>query len=294
MKPISEAWCCQIELTNFCGHDCLYCSRHNKHIRKDQRFFMSTEFLESALDSLKDWPGKIGIIGGEPLLHPEFEKCCKIIQSKFDRGKMGLWTSGGSRWESLKPFIDETFVFVAYNEHNKQQKEVCKHQPLTLAICDLVPDVELREKLIDDCWVQRTWCPTISPKGAFFCEVAYALDLIFDGPGGFEITEDWWKRTPEEYKKQRDRYCKFCGMALPYERELIKNTKEKFSKTSLSLFQKHNLKNIEDDKIELIDTILNESDIKKIAKTWFPGNYRGDNQEDSTCIEGKGSTLYEN
>lgn len=109
MKLINEAWCCQIELTNYCGHDCLYCSRYSKHIRNDNRYHMDFKYLEKALNSLKDWPAKIGIIGGEPILHPEFEKCCKLIQSKFPQEKMGLWTSGGKKWNEYKQIIDETF-----------------------------------------------------------------------------------------------------------------------------------------------------------------------------------------
>jgi len=292
MKAINEAWCCQIELTNFCGHDCLYCSRYNKHIRKDQKYHMSLKFLGKALDSLKDWPAKIGIIGGEPLKHPDFEKCCKLIQSKFPREKMGLWTSGGSRWNELKPIIDKTFGFVAYNEHNKQQQETCMHQPITLSIFDLVPDSDLRDKLIDDCWVQRTWCPTITPKGAFFCEIAGALDIITDGKGGYDLTPDWWERTPEKFQGQISQYCNFCGMAIPYQREFIKNKMEKFSPATFSLFRKLNLPNMEQEKIEVVTEKLDEISINENAKTWYPGNYRGDNQEDSNSIEGKGSTKF--
>lgn len=275
MKPIHEAWCCQIELTNYCGHDCLYCSRYSKHVREDQRYHMDIEYLEDALNSLENWPSKIGIIGGEPLRHPEFEKCCKLIQTKFSKDKMGLWTSGGSNWNKYKSIIDETFGFIAYNEHNKQQQEVCKHQPITLAIKDIVPDEKLREKLIDDCWVQRTWCPTITPKGGFFCEVAGALDIILDGPGGFALHKKWWENSLEQFAIQKI-YCRYCGMAIPYQRELIKNKKEKFSISSLNLFRNNNLPNMEDDKIELITDTLTEADIIENIKTWDPGNYRGD------------------
>jgi len=294
MKAINEAWCCQIELTNYCGHDCLYCSRYSKHIRKDQKYHMSLELLEEALISLKDWPAKIGIIGGEPLRHPEFERCCKLIQSKFPREKMGLWTSGGSRWSELKSIIDKTFGFVAYNEHNKQQQETCKHQPITLSIFDLVPDVNLRDKLINDCWVQRTWCPTITPKGAFFCEVAGALDIILDGKGGYDLTQNWWKRKPEDFQDQVSRYCDLCGMAIPYQRELIENRIEKFSPTTFSLFKRLTLPCMEQEKVEIIIEQLDEISINGNAKTWYPGNYRGDNQEDENSTEGKGSTIFGN
>ena len=292
MKPIYEAWCCQIELTNYCWHDCLYCSRYNKHIRKDQRFHMDLDFLKKALLSLESWPAKIGIIGGEPILHPEFKKCCDIIQSIFPRDKMGLWTSGGAKYAGYKDIIDQTFGFVAYNEHNKQQQETCRHQPITLSIHDLVPDEDLRHELIEDCWVQRTWCPTINPKGAFFCEVAGALDIILDGPGGYDVKHGWWKKAPEDFNDQVRRTCLLCGMAIPYGRDLIKNKKEKFSFTTYELFHDHELRNMGPDKVKLITQPLSVLEIKENAKTWFPGNYRGDNQVDENSTEGKGSTIF--
>lgn len=291
MKPIYNAWFCQIELTSYCGRDCLYCSRYSKHVKKNNRQHMPLNILKDALCSLKKWPSKIGIIGGEPILHPEFEKCCEIIQEIYPRDKMGLWTSGGTRFNKLRSIIDKTFGFVAYNEHNKAQQELCYHQPLTLAISDIVPNLSLQKELIDDCWVQRTWCPTIGVKGAFFCEVACALDLILEGPGGYKIEPKWWDKKPEEFQDQVNRYCHLCGMAIPYKRELIKNNIEKFSPTTVKLFREHNLPNMENDKIEIIVDQLTKDELIENAKTWFPGNYRGDLHSDENTGEGKGSTI---
>ena len=293
MKPISEAWVCQLEITNFCGRNCLYCSRYQRHLRKDQRYHMSLKFLEKALDSLKYWPGKIGAMGGEPILHPEFEACCELIRSKFPKDKMGLWTSGGKNYDKLKPVIDKTFGFVAYNEHNSDQQEVCKHQPITLSIKDLVPDKDLRDKLINDCCVQKIWAPAINPKGGFFCEIAAALDLLLDGPGGYELTPDWWKKSPKEYKNQVDENCGICGMAIPYERELIKNQVEKFSPSTLKLFRDLKLPNVEDNKIKLITEQLDEAAVRENCRLWTPGNYREDIKSDENAPEGHGSSIFD-
>jgi hypothetical protein len=55
----------------------------------------------------------------------------------------------------------------------------------------------------DNCWWQRLLgSPSITPKGAFFCEVAAAMDMLFDGPGGWKIEKDWWKRGPEGFGDQ--------------------------------------------------------------------------------------------
>jgi len=184
MKSIQDKWVCHIEITNHCYGSCLYCSRYNKHIKLNQRYHMSLKYMEKALDSLKDFPGKIGFMGGEPLLHPEFEECCELARSKFPKDKLGLWTSGGKNYNKLKPAIDKTFGFVAHNEHNSNQQEVCRHQPITLAIQDLVPDKKLRDKLISDCWVNDIWAASINIKGGFFCEVAAALSILTEGSNG--------------------------------------------------------------------------------------------------------------
>ena len=61
-----------------------------------------------------------------------------------------------------------------------------------------MPD-EVWLPLRDKCWVQNEWSASITPKGAFFCEIAAALDMLFDGPGGWKIEPGWWRRTPEEF-----------------------------------------------------------------------------------------------
>ena len=58
-----------------------------------------------------------------------------------------------------------------------------------------IPD-EKWIKLRDKCWIQNLWSASITPKGAFFCEVAAAMDMTLNGPGGWPIEPGWWKRKP--------------------------------------------------------------------------------------------------
>jgi hypothetical protein len=66
------------------------------------------------------------------------------------------------------------------------------HQPLTLSIGEVVKSKETQEQLIDSCWAQKTWCPTVTTKGAFFCELAAGFDRMLDGPGGWPVEKGWW------------------------------------------------------------------------------------------------------
>lgn len=278
MKPIWSAWLAQVDITSHClgERNCIYCTRFVRHVRKDQHFFMDLKTLEKSLLSVKNFPKKIGIIGGEPTLHPEFEEVCKLIRRTLPNKFVQLFTTGGARYDKFEPLIKKTFSFVALNRHTEEQKKSCKHQPITIAIQDVIKDEELMWKMIDDCWVQRKWCPTINHKGAFFCEIAGAIDVILDGPGGWEIEPTWWQKRPSQFQDQVKRYCRYCGAAIPLPRETIDNNIEKISKGNYELYKKLNLPRISKDDVSIYDEKLTIDQIKENLKTWAPWNYRGD------------------
>ena len=103
---------------------------------------------------------------------------------------------------------------VYFNDHSDYRQ---RHQPILVAIQEVVEDKNLMWELINNCWIQKYWSPSINPKGGFFCEVAAALDLVFNGPGGYPIEPGWWNKTPEEFYGQVKRYCPMCGGALPFD-----------------------------------------------------------------------------
>ncbi len=291
MQPIYAAWCIQIDITNHCFLSCLYCSRYNRHLRPDQRRHMSLEQVEAALDSLKGWPKMIGIIGGEPLLHPEFPQITKLIRKRFPPEQMRLWTSGGKNAEDYFIYVKRTFGSWAYNEHNPEQLKTCRHQPLTIAIKEAVPDEKLRAALIDDCWVQRCWCPTINTYGAYFCEVAAAQDLILnDGKNAWPVEPGWWKKEPADFADHVAVCCDNCGMAIPMERELLLKKTEKFSPQLLQTFREKGLRKVSDNDVEVFDHKFTRAEIAEQIPTWVPGNYRGDAIDDAVALEGRGFT----
>lgn len=225
------------------------------------------------------------------MLHPEFEAFCGEIKKRFPREKMALWSSGPKRYQELKPLIDETFGFIAYNEHNEEQLRTCKHQPLTIAIREAVPDAELRRKLVDDCWVQRTWCATVNHFGAYFCEVAAAQDVLLnEGKNAWPVTPDWWVKTPDEFERQVRTFCDNCGMAIPMERELIQNEAEKFSPGLLRVFREKGLRKVDESQVEVFDRQVSREEILVTIGSWKPGNYRGDLHDDEAAPEERGFT----
>jgi hypothetical protein len=153
-------------------------------------------------------------MGGEPTLHPKFPDVCKLFRKHFPKKQCGLFTAGGKRYEEHKDLINETFGIIHYNDHEMGGV----HQPFMVASKDVIKDEQLREALIDKCWLQTYWSPSITPKGAFFCEVAGTFDLLFNGPGGYPIEPGWWKKSAEHFRDQRERYCTSCSMPIPMEK----------------------------------------------------------------------------
>ena len=212
MRPIYENTVIQIEVTNACYLKCTHCTRHVGHHRKP--FFMKLESIREAIRSLSDFPGRIGLMGGEPTMHPKFGEVLALYREMIpDRRRREFWTAG-FRWGDYKEAIFGTFDKdrISYNDHIAYDG---KHQPLLVAIDEVIEDEELRAELIENCWVQSQWSASITPKGAFFCEVAASLDWLFDGPGGYPVVPGWWNRTPADFADQVARYCGQCSAAIP-------------------------------------------------------------------------------
>ena len=72
MRSPKDMGIIEIDITNACVHACANCTRFCGHHKKP--FYMDFETFKKAVDSLKDYKGMIGIIGGEPTIHPEFER----------------------------------------------------------------------------------------------------------------------------------------------------------------------------------------------------------------------------
>lgn len=215
MIPLSQMKIIQIDITNACMNRCSNCTRFTGHHRKP--FFMDMEIFKQAVDSLVEFPGMVGMIGGEPLIHPKFAQMAEYLAKTIPNPKRrGLWSTvpkkQGEKYGSL---IKEAFGNFFFNDHTMDN---ILHQPLLVAAQEVVSDPEEMWRLIDDCWIQKYWSASITPKGAFFCEVAASFDMLLDGPGGWPIEPGWWKRLPDDYTEQKQFACPRCGCAVPLKR----------------------------------------------------------------------------
>lgn len=68
-------------ITDKCNLNCSFCSRDAKSLNST---YMSSEFIKTQIEEVLKWNPDlktINLSGGEPFLHPEFEKIIKIINS---------------------------------------------------------------------------------------------------------------------------------------------------------------------------------------------------------------------
>jgi hypothetical protein len=228
---------------------------------------MDKDYFIAALTSLKDFDGIVGIIGGEPTLHPQFEEFCKIFKElKPNKAKRGIWSNTGGNFNKYKDIIDDTFGFFNLNDHTRN----IMHTPILVASEDIVLDTNERTRLIESCWIQNCWSATINPKGAFFCEVAGMLSYLYDGIKGLDIIEnpDWWKLSLSKYNDQINWACDKCGGAIPL---IPRRSIEELDDISISSLTR--LKNIKSPKIDNgLYTIYNKgidyTQIRDVAWYW--------------------------
>lgn len=248
MKAPKDHWIIQIEVTNACVHKCSNCTRFCGHHKKP--FFMDYDTFCKAVDASIDHPGLLGVMGGEPTLHPQFEEMCKYLYQKIPEEKRvkpgilklptdsfievrrkfeldeyeiheyadgprpiiqgaGLWTSMTNKYLQNFEIIQDVFNFQNLNDHTN----VSYHQPVLISRKDMGIDDKTWIKLREKCWINQQWSSSITPKGCFFCEVAAAMDMLYDGPGGLPIEKGWWKRDINDFKEQF-RWCELCGIPL--------------------------------------------------------------------------------
>lgn len=229
MIPIGQMKLIQIVLNNFCEHQCCHCSQLVPF--QAEHYETSLEQIEKALVSLQPYPGHIGFFGGNPLLHPKFPEACELLRKYVPvKLRRELWCSR-KNYDKHKSIIKETFYdeAVAYNEHEENQP--CWHQPIQIAIDEVIEDKKLMQRIIDNCWVQQRWSAAITPKGAYFCEIAAARAHLTGSPEGIPVEKGWWKRPLSDFEYQIRELCKQCSACLPM--PMKANDKQEWDDVSL-------------------------------------------------------------
>ena len=271
MKAIKDTWLIQIEITNACNHRCDHCTRFVGHHPKT--YFMDLAMFEKALDSLEGYPGGVGIMGGEPTLHPQFREICAILRRKMPLEKRHIWTAG-YKWKEYRDIIRKTFAEnVYYNDH---EDDTQKHQPVLMALEDVLDDRVFMRQLIDKCRIQDLWSPSIKPKGGYFCEVAAAMDMLTGGNHGYPLEKGWWKRTPKDFEDQISAFCYKCSAALPLPPFSNQKGSEVVSPSGKALLEKAGSVKLRQGKVEMVGQKYTKEQVQEWSRDWKPWEYIGD------------------
>jgi len=289
MIPPREQWCIQIEVTNACPRRCANCTRLLAHAREP--FFMSVDQFAESVEAVRRFPTQstpdrngrrkcIGIMGGEPLLHPEFPRLVDLVVDAIPIENRGLWT-GVADWQAhrfagdvRRLLGDEPSASTkptpgrGYLNHNPHTARV-EHQPVLVAIADVVADRDDRDALIADCWLQRDWASAITPKGFFCCEVMAAFDEIFEGGGGMTVDDGCWRFDVEDYYfSQIAKWCPRCGVCLPLPGRRDSDNLDDVSRSNLQALQR-----LGSPRIAAGDFCLIETAAGPRPADWRPGQY---------------------
>lgn len=207
---------------------------------------MSIECFRAAVESLRDWPGVIGIFGGNPCNHPKFPELCAILAEVIpDQPRRGLWSNDllGHGDIAAKTFFPNGRFNL--NAHGIQAAGAKLKSYLP---GKLIPGSDSRQashaailadrrdfNLSDEDWIaareacdiNQKWSAAIVERFetgaahgmpfAYFCEVAAAMDGVRGENHGIPATPGWWRETManEGFQGQVRQCCdRGCGVPL--------------------------------------------------------------------------------
>lgn len=229
----------QIWITRACNLSCYSCTQGSNLAGKPG--MITPEQFDTALQSLKGYFGVVGMFGGNPAVHPQFDELCKIMRGRIPWEQRGLWCNDlrGKAAHARITFnpavsnLNVHMVQAAYDEMVNEWPEArpfvkglvgdSRHVPPFVAMRDIIPDESERWDLIANCDINRNWsamiCVFRGELRAFFCEIAAAQAMLHqDEPDypdtGMKVEPGWWIRPITEFGDQVRKHCHDCGIPL--------------------------------------------------------------------------------
>lgn len=243
----------QIWVTRACDKACFACTQGSNLGGKPG--FITLSQFEEACRSLVGYWGVVGLFGGNPALHPQFEQICEILGSYFPIEQRGIWCNhprgkGAIMAQFFNPALSNLNVHLdqdARAEFERDWPESARylkgtdsdsrHASPFVALKDVIPDEQERWRLISDCDVNKYWsamvCVVRGKVKGYFCEIAAAQAMLHESDPswpdlGHDASEGWWNRGIEAFRAQLTYYCHRCGVPLRAKGELAINGSTEF------------------------------------------------------------------
>lgn len=268
----------QIWVTRACDKACFGCTQGSN--LGGRPGVMTPEQYREAVASLEGYFGVVGMFGGNPAIHPQFDELCRILRESWvPKEQRGLWCNNprgkgavaretfNARNSNLNVHLDreaaEEFArdWPEAAPYIKGLADDSRHSPVYVAMQDVIPDEDERWRLIADCDINRYWSAMIGVfRGelrAWFCEIAGAMAMLHqhepDYPDtGLPVTPGWWRAPIQAYEEQIRYHCHRCGVPLRGRGELaVGGTREQVSKTHASIYKPK----IRGREVEVVETL---------------------------------------
>mgnify|MGYP001402981782 CR=1 FL=1 len=233
----------QVRVTGKCERACPHCSEIANTVFYGSD--LTVEEAEKAFWSLRDYWGVVGVFGGNPTLHPNFDKICESMRKWIPYEQRGIWTSGLGRWgkvcrETFNPGVSVLNPHGSLQQFLKFKTEWPRSRPFSykdlschcapfVAMSDLIDDEETRWGLIETCEINQHWsamiCKVRGELVGWFCEVAGSMSILHEEDEnwpslGMPIEDKWWKRgwwdgpKGRRFADQAVWCCHRCGIPL--------------------------------------------------------------------------------
>lgn len=251
----------QVWVTRACNLSCFGCTQ-GANLAGNPGMIAPEQF-ETAVITLRDYFGVVGMFGGNPCLHPQFPSLCSILRKHIPYARRGLWSNNIHGYglicrQTFNPSVSNLNVHLdkeAWIEIKRDWPEArpfglveeSRHSPPYVAMVDVVGDEEERWNLISRCDINRHWSALVGVfRGqlrAWFCEIAGAQSMLHqhepDYPDtGLLVIQGWWRRPMIVYAEQARKHCHECGVPLRGYGELSQAAegKEQTSKTHEGIY----------------------------------------------------------
>lgn len=263
-RPVHLGGVLQIWVTRACDKSCFGCTQ-GSNLGGKPTMITPDQYAE-ALESLRGYFGVVGMFGGNPAMHPQFDELCSILRESWvPLEQRGIWCNHPrgkiktiaetfyAPHSNLNVHMDED-AYREFAEGWPESREWLKgmdadsrHSQVYVALQDVIPDEEQRWRLIQNCDINRFWSALVGVfRGelrAWFCEIAAAQAMLHqnnpDYPDtGLPVTPGWWRQPIQAYSEQIRYHCHRCGVPLRGRGELAMTGKrEQVSETHLDIYK---------------------------------------------------------
>lgn len=201
-----------ILVTNLCNVNCKNCSQMCGLFPKKEIWHIPIDQLEDNIVKLET--NYIGIFGGEPTTHPEWDKIVELFK-KYRDITFNIYSNGLIKLIKL----DNTTFFIS-----KNRKDIGRQfMPTLTAPIDII---KKNDKLIywemakKNCHMWNKCRSIVYDNKCYACEPAAAFERMKLGKNnwnkcsGWEVKKNCFKKTESEIRNQLVNFCYRCGWCL--------------------------------------------------------------------------------